>query len=61
MGHFLLLAVLWITRDLGGVGGWGSLFPPKYVLLKVESRVEFEKHFKHIIASLPTAGEVYSS
>lgn len=31
-GHFILLALLWITRDLGGVGGWGSIFKDKYVL-----------------------------
>ncbi|KAK3084779.1 hypothetical protein FSP39_018790 [Pinctada imbricata] len=31
MVHFVLLAVLWITRDLGGVGGWGRIFPPKTV------------------------------
>ncbi|KAL5015787.1 hypothetical protein ScPMuIL_005376 [Solemya velum] len=30
LGHFLLLTVLWITRDLGGAGGWGSLFKDKY-------------------------------
>ncbi|XP_056017083.1 Na(+)/citrate cotransporter-like isoform X2 [Ostrea edulis] len=29
--HFVLLAVLWITRDLGGVGGWGNIFQPKTV------------------------------
>ncbi|XP_062610510.1 Na(+)/citrate cotransporter-like [Saccostrea cucullata] len=29
--HFVLLAVFWITRDLGGVGGWGRIFPPKTV------------------------------
>ncbi|XP_033747142.1 solute carrier family 13 member 2-like [Pecten maximus] len=27
IGHLLVLAVLWITRDLGGSGGWGFLFP----------------------------------
>lgn len=32
--HFILLAVLWITRDLGGVGGWGDIFPEKYVQLE---------------------------
>ncbi len=32
MGHFLLLALLWITRDLGGIGGWSSLFKYKYEL-----------------------------
>ncbi|XP_061166658.1 Na(+)/citrate cotransporter-like [Saccostrea echinata] len=31
IAHFVLLAVLWITRDLGGVGGWGRIFPPKTV------------------------------
>ncbi|XP_033747489.1 LOW QUALITY PROTEIN: solute carrier family 13 member 2-like [Pecten maximus] len=31
MGHFLLLVILWISRDLGGVGGWGDLFPEKTV------------------------------
>ena len=25
--HFILLALLWISRNPGGVGGWGSLFP----------------------------------
>ncbi|XP_067930162.1 solute carrier family 13 member 2-like [Watersipora subatra] len=30
-GHFLLLAGLWITRNPGGVGGWGSLFDAGYV------------------------------
>jgi hypothetical protein len=29
IGHFLLLAILWITIDLGGVGGWGDIFPPQ--------------------------------
>ncbi|XP_011440239.4 solute carrier family 13 member 2 isoform X1 [Magallana gigas] len=29
--HFVILAVLWITRDLGGAGGWGRIFPPKTV------------------------------
>ena len=28
-GHFVLLALLWITRNPGGAGGWSSLFPPK--------------------------------
>ncbi|KAJ8313082.1 hypothetical protein KUTeg_010455 [Tegillarca granosa] len=27
--HFILLAVLWITRDLGGIGGWGDIFPER--------------------------------
>ncbi|OWF48244.1 Solute carrier family 13 member 3 [Mizuhopecten yessoensis] len=27
ISHLLVLAVLWITRDLGGSGGWGFLFP----------------------------------
>lgn len=31
IAHFVILAVLWITRDLGGAGGWGRIFPPKYV------------------------------
>ncbi|XP_052075275.1 Na(+)/citrate cotransporter-like [Mytilus californianus] len=31
IGHFFILAVLWITRDLGGAGGWGDIFPPKTV------------------------------
>ncbi|KAL5015789.1 hypothetical protein ScPMuIL_005378 [Solemya velum] len=30
LGHFLLLALLWITRDLGGVGGWGDMFTAKF-------------------------------
>ncbi|KAJ8312718.1 hypothetical protein KUTeg_010091 [Tegillarca granosa] len=29
--HFILLAVLWITRDLGGIGGWGDIFPESTV------------------------------
>lgn len=31
MGHFLLLAILWITRDMGGQYGWGKLFEKGYV------------------------------
>ncbi|XP_041350287.1 solute carrier family 13 member 5-like [Gigantopelta aegis] len=31
MVMFAILVVLWITRDLGGSGGWGILFKPKYV------------------------------
>ncbi|XP_063448218.1 Na(+)/citrate cotransporter-like [Mytilus trossulus] len=31
IGHFFILAVLWITRDLGGAGGWGDIFAPKTV------------------------------
>ena len=26
MGHFIILALLWVTRDLGGEYGWGHLF-----------------------------------
>lgn len=29
--HFILLALLWITKNPGGDGGWGSLFPKGYV------------------------------
>ncbi|XP_060071030.1 solute carrier family 13 member 2-like [Ylistrum balloti] len=29
--HFFLLVILWISRDLGGIGGWGDLFPEKTV------------------------------
>ncbi|XP_062610504.1 Na(+)/citrate cotransporter-like isoform X1 [Saccostrea cucullata] len=29
--HFVMLALLWVTRDLGGVGGWGDIFPEKTV------------------------------
>ncbi|XP_061166461.1 Na(+)/citrate cotransporter-like [Saccostrea echinata] len=29
--HFVLLALLWVTRKLGGVRGWGDLFPEKTV------------------------------
>ncbi|XP_062610508.1 solute carrier family 13 member 2-like isoform X2 [Saccostrea cucullata] len=29
--HFVLLALLWVTRDLGGVGGWGDIFPERTV------------------------------
>ncbi len=28
--HFTVLAVLWMTRDLGTAGGWGKLFQPGY-------------------------------
>lgn len=35
IAHFVILAVLWITRDLGGAGGWGRIFPPKYVFIKL--------------------------
>ncbi|XP_052239315.1 solute carrier family 13 member 2-like isoform X2 [Dreissena polymorpha] len=28
---FLLLVVLWVSRDLGGAGGWGNLFKSDYV------------------------------
>ncbi|KAL4223849.1 hypothetical protein ACF0H5_017314 [Mactra antiquata] len=28
---FCLLIVLWVSRDLGGAGGWGNLFMKKYV------------------------------
>ncbi|XP_045170886.2 Na(+)/citrate cotransporter-like [Mercenaria mercenaria] len=31
MGHFIVLAILWITRDMGGEYGWGSLFQKGYV------------------------------
>lgn len=31
MVFFGLLVILWITRDLGGVGGWGHLFAKKMV------------------------------
>ncbi|XP_060600137.1 Na(+)/citrate cotransporter-like isoform X3 [Ruditapes philippinarum] len=31
MGHFIVLALLWITRDMGGEYGWGSLFQQGYV------------------------------
>ncbi|KAK3592647.1 hypothetical protein CHS0354_034725 [Potamilus streckersoni] len=30
MVHFVVLVVLWITRDLGGVSGWGNYFKKKY-------------------------------
>ncbi|KAL4223442.1 hypothetical protein ACF0H5_016913 [Mactra antiquata] len=30
-GHFITLAVLWITRDMGGEFGWGSWFKKGYV------------------------------
>ena len=29
--HFIILAILWLTRDLGTVGGWGKLIQPGYV------------------------------
>ncbi|XP_076472990.1 Na(+)/citrate cotransporter-like [Babylonia areolata] len=28
---FAVLVALWITRDLGGAGGWGSIFPSRHV------------------------------
>lgn len=31
IGHFVLLAVLWITRDLGGEYGWGHVFKKSFV------------------------------
>ncbi|KAL3857545.1 hypothetical protein ACJMK2_012199 [Sinanodonta woodiana] len=31
MVHFVVLVVLWITRDLGGVSGWGNLLKKKYI------------------------------
>ncbi|KAK6190655.1 hypothetical protein SNE40_002472 [Patella caerulea] len=31
MSLFLLLVIFWISRDLGGVGGWGDLFRDDYV------------------------------
>lgn len=31
MAHFLCLAILWITRDLGGEFGWGMIFKDKYI------------------------------
>ncbi|KAK6190658.1 hypothetical protein SNE40_002474 [Patella caerulea] len=31
MVFFGILVVLWITRDLGGIGGWGQLFKSKFV------------------------------
>ncbi|OWF50270.1 solute carrier family 13 member 2-like [Mizuhopecten yessoensis] len=31
IGHFITMSTLWITRDLGGVGGWKDLFPEKTV------------------------------
>ena len=30
IGHFLALAILWITREMGGMYGWSALFPQKY-------------------------------
>lgn len=29
--HFVLLALLWVTRDLGGIGGWGDIFDDRTV------------------------------
>lgn len=31
LGHFIALAVLWITRDLGGEYGWGTIFKKGFV------------------------------
>ncbi|XP_060071029.1 Na(+)/citrate cotransporter-like [Ylistrum balloti] len=31
IGHFVAMSLLWITRDLGGVGGWKNVFPEKTV------------------------------
>ncbi|XP_052800974.1 solute carrier family 13 member 2-like [Mya arenaria] len=31
MAHFIVLAILWVTRDLGGEYGWGKLFKQGYV------------------------------
>lgn len=31
MGHFIVLALLWLTRDMGGEYGWGSVFEKGYV------------------------------
>ncbi|XP_060558891.1 solute carrier family 13 member 2-like isoform X2 [Ruditapes philippinarum] len=28
---FVILVTLWVSRDLGGAGGWGNLFKKKYV------------------------------
>ncbi|XP_045172508.2 solute carrier family 13 member 2-like isoform X2 [Mercenaria mercenaria] len=28
---FIILIILWVSRDLGGAGGWGNLFKKKYV------------------------------
>ena len=30
---FFILIVLWVSRDLGGAGGWGNIFKSKYVCL----------------------------
>lgn len=32
IGHFVVLAVLWVTRDMGGEYGWGSLFTKGFVI-----------------------------
>ncbi|KAK3592648.1 hypothetical protein CHS0354_034726 [Potamilus streckersoni] len=31
MVHFVVLVLLWITRDLGGILGWGNWFKKKYI------------------------------
>lgn len=31
ISHFVVLIVLWITRDMGGEAGWGHLFKKSYV------------------------------
>lgn len=32
---FLILVVLWITRDIPGVSGWGSFFVKKYLIIEM--------------------------
>lgn len=31
MFWFVTLVLLWLTRDVGGVGGWGDAFPSGFV------------------------------
>jgi len=33
LGNFIILAILWITRNPQFVPGWGSLFPKGYISL----------------------------
>ncbi|XP_033746933.1 solute carrier family 13 member 2-like [Pecten maximus] len=37
IGHFIAMSSLWITRDLGGIGGWKNLFPEKYIFIQTEA------------------------
>lgn len=32
LAHFIALALLWLSRNPGRIGGWGQLFPPGFVV-----------------------------